>query len=84
MTQVLDEIFAFIKEIALMREAVSTSATSVNIYLTTGCSIPENSRVHTRYHENLESHKTKHLNATDLTCSLYMYSSHIQFFNMRS
>jgi hypothetical protein len=39
-----------------MMETVSSSETSVNIYQTTRCSIPEDSRLHTRRRENLKSH----------------------------
>jgi hypothetical protein len=38
-------------------EAVRTSETSVNIYLTTRQYIPENSKRHTRRSENLKSHQ---------------------------
>jgi hypothetical protein len=41
--------------IALMMEAVRTSETSFNIYLTTRRYIPEYSKVHTRRRENLKS-----------------------------
>jgi hypothetical protein len=43
--------------IALMMEAVRTSETSDNIYLTTWHYIPEDSKLHTRHHENLKSYK---------------------------
>jgi hypothetical protein len=39
-----------------MMEAVGTSETSVDIYLTTWQYIPEDSELHTRRHENLKSH----------------------------
>jgi hypothetical protein len=42
--------------IALMMEAVRTSETSVNIYLTTRQYIREDSELHTRRRENLKSH----------------------------
>jgi hypothetical protein len=42
--------------ISLMMEAVRTSETSVNIYLTTRQYIPEDSRLHTCRRENLKSH----------------------------
>jgi hypothetical protein len=42
--------------IVLMMEAASTSETSVNFYQTTRCNIPEDSRLHTRRRENLNSH----------------------------
>jgi hypothetical protein len=42
--------------IALMMEAVRTSQTSVNIYLTTRQYIPEDSELHTRRREDLKSH----------------------------
>jgi hypothetical protein len=38
-----------------MMEAVHTSETSVNIYLTTRQFIPEDSKIHTRRRENLKS-----------------------------
>jgi hypothetical protein len=37
-------------------EAVRTCETSVNIYLSALQYIPEDSKLHTRYHENLKSH----------------------------
>jgi hypothetical protein len=42
--------------IALMMEAVRTSETSVNIYLTTRHYIPEDSELHTRRRQNRISH----------------------------
>jgi hypothetical protein len=42
--------------IVLMIEAVRTSETSVNIYLTMQQYIPEDSKLHTRRRENLKSH----------------------------
>jgi hypothetical protein len=42
--------------ITLMMEAVSSSETSVNIYQTTQCNIPEESHLHTNHSENLKSH----------------------------
>jgi hypothetical protein len=42
--------------IVLMMEAASTSETSVNVYQTTRCNIPEDSRLHIRRRENLKSH----------------------------
>jgi hypothetical protein len=42
--------------IALMIEAVCNSETSVSIYLTTRQCLPEDSKPHTRRHENLKSH----------------------------
>jgi hypothetical protein len=47
--------------IPLMMEAVRTSETSVNIYLTTGQYIPEESKLHTRRSENLKSELGKYL-----------------------
>jgi hypothetical protein len=44
---------------ALMMEAVRTSETSVNIYLTTQQYIPEDSKLHTRRRENLKSNNVK-------------------------
>jgi hypothetical protein len=41
---------------ALMMEAASTSGTSVNFYQTTRRNIPEDSHLHTRRSENLNSH----------------------------
>jgi hypothetical protein len=43
--------------IALMKEAVCTSETLVNIYLTTWQYIQKDSKLHTHHHENLKSHK---------------------------
>jgi hypothetical protein len=43
--------------VSLKMEAVRTSETSVNIYLTTWQYIPEDSELHTRRRENLKSHK---------------------------
>jgi hypothetical protein len=40
----------------LMMEAVSTSETSVSFYLTTRRNIQEDNHLHTRHHENLQSH----------------------------
>jgi hypothetical protein len=37
-------------------EAANTSETSVNIYQTTRCNIPEDSHLHSRRRENLKSH----------------------------
>jgi hypothetical protein len=37
-------------------EAVRTSETSANFDVTTLCYIPEDSKLHTRRHENLKSH----------------------------
>jgi hypothetical protein len=42
--------------IALVMEAVRTSETSVNIYVTTWKYIPEGSNCHTRRRENLKLH----------------------------
>jgi hypothetical protein len=42
---------------ALMMEVAHTSETSVNIKLRTRQYIPEDSELHTRYSENLKSHK---------------------------
>jgi hypothetical protein len=39
-----------------MMEAVSTPETSVNVYQTTRCNIPEDRHLHTRRLENLKSH----------------------------
>jgi hypothetical protein len=50
------EVSNSLAEFALMMEAVSTSATSVNFYDTTWRNIPENSHIHTRRRENLKSH----------------------------
>jgi hypothetical protein len=43
--------------IALMMEAVRTSETSVNFNVTTWPYIPEDSKLHSHHHENLNSHK---------------------------
>jgi hypothetical protein len=42
---------------ALIMEAVSFSETSVSIYQTTCCHIPEDNHVHTCRHEHIKSHK---------------------------
>jgi hypothetical protein len=42
--------------IALMMETASTSETSVDIYQTALCNIPENSHLHTRRRKKLKSH----------------------------
>jgi hypothetical protein len=42
--------------VALMVEAVNLSETSVHIYEPTARSIPVDSHLHTRRHENLKSH----------------------------
>jgi hypothetical protein len=64
--------------IALMMEAVRTSATLVNIYLTTWQYIPEDSKLHTRLRENLKSHgrhclwrKGRHFLGRELTSCFY-------------
>jgi hypothetical protein len=44
--------------IALMMEALNTSETSLNLYQTARCNIPEDSHLHTRRPENLKSHFT--------------------------
>jgi hypothetical protein len=45
--------------IALMMEAVNTSETSVSFYQRIRRNIPEDSHLHTRLRENLESHEKK-------------------------
>jgi hypothetical protein len=53
---------------AMMMEAVRTSETSVNIYLTARQYIPEDSKLHTSCSENLKSHMgTCYLNSLTLT-----------------
>jgi hypothetical protein len=42
--------------IALMMEAARTSETSVNFNVTTRRYIPEDTKLHTRRHENMKSH----------------------------
>jgi hypothetical protein len=44
--------------ITLMKLAVRPSETSVNFNVTTRRYIPEDSKLHTRHHENLKSHIT--------------------------
>jgi hypothetical protein len=44
-----------------MMEAVSTSETSVNFYVTTRRNIPEDNHLHTRRRENLKSHQAEDL-----------------------
>jgi hypothetical protein len=39
----------------MVTEAVYTSETSVNLYETTGCNLPEDSYFHSRRRENLKS-----------------------------
>jgi hypothetical protein len=46
--------------ITLVMKAVHTSETSVNFNVTTRRYIPEDSKLHTRRHENLKSHMTLH------------------------
>jgi hypothetical protein len=53
----------------IIREAVRTSETSVNIYLTTRQYIPEDCELHTRRRENLKSHNLQNDYAS-LTISL--------------
>jgi hypothetical protein len=48
-----------------MMEAVSSSKTSVNIYQTTQCNIPEGSHLHTCHCKNLKSHQVGPLFAND-------------------
>jgi hypothetical protein len=50
-------MYCRVVKIALMMEAVRTSETSVNIYLTTRQYIPEDSKLHTRRREHLKTHK---------------------------
>jgi hypothetical protein len=50
------DLFAQGSFITLMMEAVRTSETSVNIYLTTRRYIAEDSKLHTRRRDNLKSH----------------------------
>jgi hypothetical protein len=49
------------RTIALMMEAVSASETSVSIYQTARRNITEDSYLHTRRRENLNSHHTRAL-----------------------
>jgi hypothetical protein len=49
-----------------MMEAVRTSETSVNFNVTTGRYFPEDSKLHTRRHENLKSHMYKY--ASNAVC----------------
>jgi hypothetical protein len=49
-------LLGYIAIIALMMEAVRTSETSVNFNVTTRRYIPEDTKLHTRRHENLKSH----------------------------
>jgi hypothetical protein len=60
--------------IALMMEVASTSKTSVNFYQTTRCNNPEDSHLHTRYYENLKSHKLQ------LTFYLQIVYNHILYY----
>jgi hypothetical protein len=53
--------------ITLMMEAVSFYETSVNIYETKRCDIPEDSRLHTRRRENLKPH-------IQVICICFIYS----------
>jgi hypothetical protein len=49
-------LFAYtMRLIALMKEAASSSETSVNFYQTTRRDIPEDSHIHNRRRENLKS-----------------------------
>jgi hypothetical protein len=49
----IDKLFG---AIALMLEAVNISETSVNLYATSRCNIPEDIHLHIRRCENLKSH----------------------------
>jgi hypothetical protein len=49
-------------------EAVSTSETSVNFYLTARRNIPEDSRLHARHRENLKSHQAVGYYRHHVTC----------------
>jgi hypothetical protein len=53
-----DHLLGLIAAIALMMEAVSTSETSVNSYLSTRRYNPEGSHLHSHRRENLKSYKT--------------------------
>jgi hypothetical protein len=48
---------SIIRAKTLMMETARTSETSVNVYQTTRCNIPEDSHLHTRRRENLKSHQ---------------------------
>jgi hypothetical protein len=50
---------------ALMMEAVRISETSINFNVTTRRYIPEDSKLHTRYRENLKSHVLQFLQKRD-------------------
>jgi hypothetical protein len=52
LTDVSEELTASIIRV----EAVSSSETSINMYQTTRCNVPEDSHLHTRRSENLRSH----------------------------
>jgi hypothetical protein len=54
--------------IALVREDVRTSETSVNFNVTTGYYIPEDSELPIRRRENLKSHTVK-----NMFCSVFLF-----------
>jgi hypothetical protein len=61
--------------ISLVMEAVRTSKTSANIYLTTRQYIPEDSKLHTRRRENLKCHNTLYTflsSPTRATCPTHL------------
>jgi hypothetical protein len=61
--------------IILMLEAVSFSETSVRIYQTTWCYIPEDSYLHSRHHENVKSQLWMYWITVDGNCNL-LFSAH--------
>jgi hypothetical protein len=52
----ISKVFKNYSVVSLMMEAVRTSETLVNFNVTTLRNIPEDSKLHTRRHENLKSH----------------------------
>jgi hypothetical protein len=66
--------------IALIKEAVRTSVTSVNFYNTTLCDIPEGCHLHTRHRENLKSHEEMVL--TSGWKNLYLYNEELHFVSL--
>jgi hypothetical protein len=60
-----------------MMEAACTFETAVDIYLTTGQYIPEDSKLHTRRRENLKSHFLK-LDTVFIT--VWIYEANVRLF----
>jgi hypothetical protein len=66
--------------IRAMTEAVRTSETLVNIYLTTWQYIPEDSKLHTRSRENMKSHELQTVrHAVQGECSVVSTCLHVLY-----